>query len=150
MWIARNEIENHILKPTSQREDHDLCRDIWFKIDPSQTFKMILASYLVGSLIWKKEHKHIASKVMKSMGTLWKLSGYQKNKEKKELGKKLALIIIHILGKKYDATFPFSVIPLFPCLFPFYCGLRCTGKLMKVKLRALHWLGPILNSRREA
>ena len=77
---------------------------------------MILASYLVGSLIWKKEHKHIASKVMKSMGTLWKLFGYQKIKKKKELGKKLALIIIYILGKKYDATFPFSVIPLFPCL----------------------------------
>ena len=150
MWIARNEIENHVLKSTSQRENHDLCRDIWFKIDPSQTFKVILAFYLVGSLIWKKEHKRIASKVMKSMGMLWKLFGYQKNKEKKELGKKLALIIIYLLGRKYDATSPFSVIPLFPCPFPFCYGLKCTGKLMKIKLRALHGLGPILYPRIQA
>lgn len=86
------------------------------------------------------------------MGTLWKLFGYQKKKtkKKKELEKKLALIIIYLLGKKYNATFPFSVIPLFPCPFPFCYGLKCPGKLMKIKLRALHWLGSILNSRRKA
>ena len=150
MWIARNEIENHILKPTSQRENHDLCRDIWFKIDPSQTFKMILASYLVGSLIWKKEHKHIASKVMKSMGTLWKLFGYQKNKEKERIRKKTSFNNNIHFRKKIRCHIPIFSHSIVSLSFPFYYGLRCTGKLMKVKLRALHCLSLILNSRREA